>query len=86
MSMISFNKDLNRYEQTVGDHELYANVRREDGTLFIDYVYAAPALRGKGASSTFMKELMDIARQEKLKVVPVCGYAASWILRHPEYQ
>jgi predicted GNAT family acetyltransferase len=30
--------------------------------------------------------LMDVVRAEDLKAVPICGYAASWLGRHSEYQ
>jgi predicted GNAT family acetyltransferase len=29
--------------------------------------------------------VMEIARAEELKVVPICSYAASWVRRHREH-
>ena len=43
-------------------------------------------LRGKGAAGECMSKLMDVVRAEKLKAVPICGYAASWLRRHSKYQ
>jgi len=83
---IIFNQAENRYEMTVEGHIVFANVRKDKGTLYIDYVFAPPELRGKGATGTFMEELMDVVRAEKMKAVPICGYAASWLQRHSGYQ
>ncbi len=33
-----------------------------------------------------MKKLMEVVRADNLKAVPVCGYAASWLGRHRDYQ
>lgn len=83
---VVFNKDRSRYEMDVGGHIVYADIRRQDSMLFIDYVEAPPALRGTGAAGRFMQGLMEQARTEKLQVTPICGYAAAWIMRHPEFQ
>ena len=64
---------------------VYADVRRDNDVLYINYVYAPPELRGKGAAGQFMTQLMVIVRAEHLKAVPICGYAASWLQRHQEY-
>ena len=64
---------------------VYADVRRDKDVLYIDYVYAPPELRGKGAAGQFMTQLMAIVRAEQLTAVPICGYAANWLQRHQEY-
>lgn len=83
---ITYNKAEQRYEMPFGHVVVYANVRKEKHTLYIDYVFAPPELRGKGVAGEFMRKLMDVVRAENLKVVPVCGYAASWLERHRDYQ
>jgi predicted GNAT family acetyltransferase len=83
---VTYNDAEKRYEMRFGDLVVYANVRRDKNTLYIDYVFAPQELRGKGAAGEFMNRLMDVARAEKLKAVPLCGYAASWLQRHSEYQ
>lgn len=85
MSPITYNNDSGRYEQDFDGKKVTASVRKESGIMFIDYVEADPALRGKGAAGQFMKNLMALARMENSKVIPLCGYAASWLRRHSEY-
>lgn len=79
------NKSQNRYELELNNEVAYADYRKENGLLHIKYVFAPPALRGTGAAGNLMKEVMETARSENLKVNPICGYAASWIQRHKEY-
>lgn len=81
-----YNPDLSRYELHQDGHTAYANVRRADGVLYIDYVEAPPALRGTGAAGNLMRALMDQVKGEGVisTVQPVCGYAASWLQKHKE--
>lgn len=83
-AQILYNDALGRYEMAVEGHTVFANVRQNGSTLYIDYVEAPPALRGKGAASALMQGIADIARAEGLEIVPICGYAAAWLRRHAE--
>lgn len=83
---VAYNEATQRYEMAFGNLLVYADVRKEKSTLYIEYVFAPPELRGKGAAGQFMMQLMDVVRSEQTKVVPICGYAASWLRRHNEYQ
>ncbi len=82
---VTYNVAEKRYEMSFGHLMVYANVRKDTNRLYIDYVFAPPELRGTGAAGQFMRELMDVVRTENLKVVPICGYAASWLRRHSDY-
>ena len=83
---VTYNEAEKRYEMLFGNLMVYANVRKDRNTLYVDYVFAPPELRGKGAAGEFMRKLMDVVRTENLKAVPICGYAAGWLSRHSEYQ
>ena len=84
-NQVTYNVAEARYEMQFGHLMVYANVRKNMNTLYIDYVFAPPELRGRGAAGQFMMQLMDVVRAEQLKVVPICGYAASWLQRHSDY-
>ncbi|MBS0361320.1 MAG: N-acetyltransferase [Proteobacteria bacterium] len=74
-----------RYEMEEAGLTSYADYRRQDGTLYIDYVYAPPALRGSGASGRLMTAVATEARQKGLSIVPICGFAAVWLQRNREF-
>lgn len=86
INQVTYNEAAKRYEMPFGNLIVYANVRKEKNTLYIDYVFAPKELRGKGAAGEFMHKLMDVVRAGELKAMPVCGYAASWLGRHSEFQ
>ncbi|HET6969913.1 MAG TPA: GNAT family N-acetyltransferase [Phenylobacterium sp.] len=74
-----------RYEMEEQGLTSYADYRRSGERLYIDYVYAPPALRGTGASSRLMTALSADAREKGLKITPICGYAAAWLRRSKEF-
>lgn len=75
-----------RYERDEAGETTYADYRREPGRLYIDYVYSPPALRGTGASGRLMTAVAREAEAEGLKITPICGYAATWLRRSPEFR
>jgi predicted GNAT family acetyltransferase len=79
------NAAESRFELEEAGKIAFADYRRQDDLLVIDYVEAAPALRGTGAADRLMSRVVDVALTEKLKIVPRCGYAASWLRRHREH-
>lgn len=79
------NADQGRFERAVGDHVVFATYRIDGSTLFINHVEAPPALRGSGEAGKLMADIVDHARANNLKLYPICGYAASWLRRHPEH-
>ncbi|MCC7305348.1 MAG: N-acetyltransferase [Alphaproteobacteria bacterium] len=82
---LTFNEKDSRYEQIVDGYTVYATTHRKGDILYIDYVFAPPELRGKGAAGAFMKELMEEIRKNRWKAVPVCGFAAGWLRKHGGY-
>ena len=80
------NSSKERFELHVGSDIVIANYKIEDDTIFIKYVEAPEALRGTGAAGQIMQGIVDFAKEKNLKLYPICGYAHSWLRRHPEYQ
>src|SRR5262249_22957891 len=76
------NTEKNRFEYAVGGSTAYADFRREGIKLYIDYVFAPDELRGTGAAGDLMQNIVNYAKQENLRVVPKCPYAAGWIKKN----
>ncbi len=76
------NTAKGRFEYPVGGNTVFANYRRDSSTLYIDYVEAPRELRGTGAAGKLMRNILEFAQKERLKVVPICSYAALWISRN----
>ncbi len=80
------NRDAGRFELEIGGLIVFALYRRDGQTLLIRHVEAPFSLRGTGAASRLMEQIMAVARGEGLKILPLCGYAAAWIARHREHR
>lgn len=76
------NSAAGRFELVEQGHTAWASYRRDAGTLYIDYVFSPEALRGQGTAGRLMQGIVDEARSSALQIVPICGYAASWLRRH----
>ena len=85
MTQITDNTAHSRFELMEERLTAYADYRRDEGRLYIDYVFAPVPLRGKGTSDRLMHGVAAVARDEGLKITPICGYAATWLRRHREY-
>ena len=74
-----------RYEMDEQGFTSYADYRRDGDRLYVDYVFAPPPLRGTGASGRLMAALAADARENGLRITPICGYAAAWLRRSREF-
>lgn len=85
MSEITDNTAESRFEMIEDGHLAFADYRRKGDTLIFPHVEAAQALRGSGAAGRLMEGVLEKARAEGLKVVPLCSFAAAFMKRHKEY-
>ena len=60
--------------------------KQQDDILVIENTLVSEELRGQGAGEELVKAVVDKARNEGLKIIPVCSYAAHQFKKHPEYQ
>jgi predicted GNAT family acetyltransferase len=75
-----------RYEMVEDGQTVYADYRRQGERLYIDYVFSPVPLRGTGASGRLMAAVAGEARARGLSITPICGYAAAWLRRSPEFR
>ena len=79
------NTQRHRFELNADGHVAFSRYRREGGTLTIMHTEVPKELNGKGIGSALVRGLLDIARAQGLKVVPLCPFVAGYIDKHPEY-
>lgn len=89
MTNVTDNTASNQYELPVEGETVFARYRRSQdeqgrGIVSILHVEAPVSLRGTGASGRLMQGIVELARQNNEKLVPLCSYAAAWLKRHPE--
>ena len=82
---VTHNPNENRFETWI-DGTLSKLDYIQDGKNFvITHVGVHPALRGQGVAGRIVEVSLAYARENSLRVVPMCSYAAAYIRRHPEY-
>jgi len=86
MSDVTDNASQQRYELDVDGQVVFATYRRDGDVVSIRHVEAPVPLRGTGAADRLMQGIAAKARAEHLKLLPLCGYARSWLRRHREHR
>jgi predicted GNAT family acetyltransferase len=57
-----------------------------DGKNFvITHVGVHPELRGQGVAARIVEASLAYARENELRVIPMCSYAAAYIRRNPQH-
>ncbi len=74
-----------RYEMDEQGETSWADYRKSGDRIFIDHVEAPESLRGTGAAGRLMAALAADIRAKRLKITPICGYAAAWLRRSKEF-
>ncbi len=82
---VTDNAADHRFELAEAGAVAFADYRREGDRLIVPHVEAPQALRGTGAAGRLMDGVVEHARAEGRKIVPLCSYAAAWLRRHPEH-
>jgi predicted GNAT family acetyltransferase len=80
------NVEASRFELEENGLLVVANYRRGEGVLSILHVEAAPPLRGTGAAGRLMRAIAEQAGRDQIRIRPLCGYAAAWLRRSPEFR
>ncbi|HUL88755.1 MAG TPA: GNAT family N-acetyltransferase [Pseudolabrys sp.] len=74
-----------RFELDADGHIAFSNYKRAGNVLTILHTEVPKELEGRGIGSALIRGMLDIARAQGLKVIPVCPFAKTYIERHPEY-
>ncbi len=53
--------------------------------VIIDHTYVSDELNGQGVGKLLLKELVDWARKEDKKIMPLCPYAKAQMEKNKEY-
>ena len=61
-------------------------LRLEADVVDFRSTYVHPAVRGHGVGEKLVREALEWARGEGLKVIPSCWFVDTVVRRHPEYE
>jgi len=54
--------------------------------MIIDHTEVSPTLSGKGIGKQLVKEAVNFARQQKIKIMPLCPFAKAIFEKELDYQ
>lgn len=58
---------------------------QDNGVLSLDHTEVKPEMEGKGLGGKLVKHSVEYARENGLKLDPLCSYAEKQFERHEEY-
>ena len=58
----------------------------DGNVLIVELTYTPKKYRGKGLAEELTRKAIEYAKIKKLKIKPLCNYAAMFFQKHPEYQ
>lgn len=79
------NAALHRYELDVDGLTAWVRYTRKLGVITFIHTEVPEGLAGKGIGSRLARHVLDTARVDGLRVVPLCPFIAAWMKKHPEY-
>lgn len=82
---ITHTPNAERFEGLVEDQRCLLEYRLVDGVMHIDHVRVPPPLEGRGLAGELTRHVLDHARQQGLRVNPICPYVVRWMQRHPDH-
>lgn len=59
---------------------------QDNGILTLDHTETDPSMTGKGLAKKLVKHSVEYARENNMKIDPLCEYAAKQFERHEEYR
>jgi predicted GNAT family acetyltransferase len=75
-----------RFELQVAGLRALLTYRRFPDRLIIDHTEVPKPVQGKGLAAKLASSALDFARENHLRVVPLCPYVSGFLRRHLEYQ
>ena len=75
-----------RFEATVDGLVCELDYRLQGQVMAITHTGVPRPLEGRGLAAALVVHALTWARQQELKVMPVCSYVQVYMRRHPQFQ
>lgn len=82
---VTHNPGMNRFETWIDSYPSRLDYIQDGKNFVITHVGVHPELRGQGVAGRLVEVSLEYARENSLRVIPMCSYAAAYLRRHPEY-
>ena len=82
---VVMNEQTRRFEVNLGGETAFAEYRLVDHGIILPHTVVPESFEGKGVGSALAKAALGYAREQGLKVIPLCPFMAGYITKHPEW-
>lgn len=82
---VTHNEADKTFEAWIDGHLSKLDYFQDGDNFVIAHVGVDPALRGQGLAGKLMEASLEYAKQNSLRVIPMCSYAAHYIRKNPQY-
>ncbi|WP_240906133.1 GNAT family N-acetyltransferase [Thermomonas sp. HDW16] len=86
MSEIRHDAAHHRFVTEVDGHVAFVEYEPGASAIAITHTIVPAAIGGRGIAGNLVRAVLLHARNEGLKVEPLCSYADAWMRRHPEFE
>lgn len=74
-----------RFVATINGDEAYAAYTLKDDIIKVYSTFTPPHLRGRGIAKTIVENVFKYAKENNLKVNPICSYVKAFVSRNKEF-
>lgn len=82
---VTHNESNHTFEVWIHGHLSKLDYIQDGKNFVITHVGVYPELRNQGIAAKIVEVGLEYAKQNSLRVVPMCSYAAAYIRRNPQY-
>lgn len=82
---VTHNEASRAFEVRIAGHLSKLDYIQEGKNFVITHVGVYPEHRGQGVAGKIVESGLEYARQNSLRVIPMCSYAAAYIRRNPQH-
>jgi uncharacterized protein len=82
---VTHNESNHTFEVWIHGHLSKLDYIQDGKNFVITHVGVYPELRNQGIAAKIVEVGLEYAKQNSLRVVPMCSYAAAFIRRNPQY-
>ena len=82
---VSNNSAQHRFEASIEGTTAFLDYRLTPGALTLIHTEVPAVMRAHGVGSKLAGAALEFARNQGLRVNPLCSFVVAYIRRHPEY-
>ena len=82
---VTHNEAEHTFEVWIDGHLCKLDYIQDGNNFVIAHVGVYPEFRGQGVAGKIVEAGLQYARQNSLRVIPMCSYAAAYIRKNPQH-